>query len=165
MTTSVCCPRWLPGVAELRSAVCVCVCGPQQGGTPAPPWPHPGAALVQAMNVLGGPLQCCCKQPLTGYYRDGFCRTGGGDFGAHVVCAQVRAREQHARSAVHRTEGRQLQPHATATCTDWSPPACPQVTEEFLEYTAARGNDLSTPISGMFPGLKPGDKWCLCASR
>lgn len=42
------------------------------------------------MNVLGGPLQCCCKQPLTGYYRDGYCRTGGGDFGVHVVCAQVR---------------------------------------------------------------------------
>jgi hypothetical protein len=44
---------------------------------------------LQAMNVLGGPLQCCCKQPMTGYYRDGYCRTGGGDFGVHVVCAQV----------------------------------------------------------------------------
>lgn len=44
---------------------------------------------MQAMNVLGGPLKCCCKQPVTGYYRDGFCRTGGGDFGVHVVCAQV----------------------------------------------------------------------------
>jgi uncharacterized protein (DUF2237 family) len=43
------------------------------------------------MNVLGGPLKCCCKQPLTGYYRDGYCRTGGGDYGAHVVCAQVTA--------------------------------------------------------------------------
>uniref|UniRef100_A0A383W0P9 DUF2237 domain-containing protein n=1 Tax=Tetradesmus obliquus TaxID=3088 RepID=A0A383W0P9_TETOB len=83
---------------------------------------------VQALNVLGTPLQCCCKSPMTGYYRDGFCRTGGGDVGAHVVCAQV--------------------------------------TEEFLSYTRAKGNDLSTPAPQYgFPGLKPGDRWCLCASR
>lgn len=43
---------------------------------------------------------------------------------------------------------------------------CAQVTEEFLNYTKSRGNDLSTPVPGYnFPGLKPGDKWCLCASR
>lgn len=41
---------------------------------------------------------------------------------------------------------------------------CAQVTAEFLAYTASRGNDLSTPRGG-FPGLKPGDRWCLCASR
>ncbi len=43
---------------------------------------------------------------------------------------------------------------------------CAQVTEEFLAYTKAQGNDLSSPapICG-FPGLKPGDFWCLCASR
>ncbi len=43
---------------------------------------------------------------------------------------------------------------------------CVQVTEEFLEFSKARGNDLSTPapLSG-FPGLQPGDRWCLCASR
>ena len=43
---------------------------------------------------------------------------------------------------------------------------CAQVTEEFLSFTKTRGNDLSTPfpMSG-FPGLKPNDKWCLCASR
>jgi hypothetical protein len=40
------------------------------------------------------------------------------------------------------------------------------VTEEFLEYTKSKGNDLSTPIPAYnFPGLKPGDRWCLCASR
>ncbi len=61
-----------------------------------------------------------------GYYRDGFCRTGGGDVGVHVVCARVTA--------------------------------------EFLAYTASRGNDLSTP-SPWFPGLNPGDQWCLCAAR
>ncbi|MDJ0556683.1 MAG: DUF2237 domain-containing protein [Microcoleaceae cyanobacterium MO_207.B10] len=43
---------------------------------------------------------------------------------------------------------------------------CAEVTEEFLEFTKACGNDLSTPIPEYsFPGLKPGDRWCLCASR
>ncbi len=43
---------------------------------------------------------------------------------------------------------------------------CAQVTERFLEYTKSRGNDLSSPIPGSgFPGLKPGDRWCLCALR
>jgi hypothetical protein len=40
-------------------------------------------------NVLGGPIQCCCLRPLTGYYRDGFCRTGPGDTGLHTVCVEV----------------------------------------------------------------------------
>ena len=43
---------------------------------------------------------------------------------------------------------------------------CAQMTAEFLTFTRARGNDLSTPIPAyQFPGLKPGDKWCLCAAR
>ena len=43
---------------------------------------------------------------------------------------------------------------------------CAQVTEEFLAFTKSRGNDLSTPVPAFnFPGLKPGDRWCLCASR
>jgi Uncharacterized protein conserved in bacteria len=43
---------------------------------------------------------------------------------------------------------------------------CAQVTAEFLAFTRSRGNDLSTPNpEAMFPGLKPGDRWCLCASR
>lgn len=43
---------------------------------------------------------------------------------------------------------------------------CAQMTEEFLSFTKARGNDLSTPVPMYdFPGLKPGDCWCLCASR
>jgi len=41
---------------------------------------------------------------------------------------------------------------------------CAQVTEEFLAFTKSNGNDLSTPSSS-FPGLKPGDRWCLCVSR
>lgn len=82
--------------------------------------------MTEARNVLGTPLETCCTDPMTGFYRDGKCSTGAGDIGAHVVCAQVTA--------------------------------------EFLAYTKSQGNDLSTPVFG-FPGLKPGDRWCLCASR
>ncbi|NNM18966.1 MAG: DUF2237 domain-containing protein [Croceitalea sp.] len=79
-------------------------------------------------NILGGPLEACCHNPKTGFYRDGSCKTGPEDVGTHVVCAIM--------------------------------------TEEFLKYTRLKGNDLSTPIPAyQFPGLKPGDKWCLCASR
>ena len=43
---------------------------------------------------------------------------------------------------------------------------CIQVTEEFLQYSRFVGNDLSTPVPEFgFPGLKPGDRWCLCAPR
>ncbi len=79
-------------------------------------------------NVLGGLLQSCCFEPMTGFFRDGYCRTDEQDLGRHVVCAQV--------------------------------------TEEFLRFSRAQGNDLITPHPEMgFPGLKPGDKWCLCALR
>ncbi|HAC64789.1 MAG TPA: DUF2237 domain-containing protein [Cyanothece sp. UBA12306] len=84
--------------------------------------------MTDAKNVLGTDLILCCSSPVTGYYRDGYCRTGGQDYGVHVVCAQV--------------------------------------TPEFLEFTRLQGNDLSTPVPQFnFPGLKPGDRWCLCASR
>ena len=43
---------------------------------------------------------------------------------------------------------------------------CAQMTAEFLVYSKAQGNDLSTPAPDFgFPGLKPGDRWCLCAGR
>lgn len=43
---------------------------------------------------------------------------------------------------------------------------CVQVTREFLDFSLARGNDLSTPVPEFgFPGLAPGDRWCLCAAR
>jgi hypothetical protein len=84
--------------------------------------------MQEAKNVLGGKLEMCCSDPMTGFYRDGFCYTGGQDLGVHVICAQV--------------------------------------TPAFLEYTKAQGNDLSTPVPAFgFPGLKSGDRWCLCASR
>ena len=43
---------------------------------------------------------------------------------------------------------------------------CAQVSAEFLEFSRSRGNDLSTPAPEVgFPGLRPGDQWCLCAAR
>lgn len=43
---------------------------------------------------------------------------------------------------------------------------CAEMTAEFLEFSRARGNDLSTPVPAYdFPGLNPGDRWCLCAQR
>ena len=87
---------------------------------PSPPTP--------ARNVLGERLEPCCFAPLTGFFRDGYCRTDANDMGRHVVCAQVTA--------------------------------------EFLAFSRDAGNDLSTPRPEYeFPGLKPGDRWCLCALR
>jgi uncharacterized protein (DUF2237 family) len=43
---------------------------------------------------------------------------------------------------------------------------CARMTKEFLEFSKTRGNDLTTPAPQFgFPGLKPGDQWCLCAGR
>ena len=79
-------------------------------------------------NVLGTPLECCCREPMTGFYRDGYCRTGPGDHGMHTVCIVA--------------------------------------TDEFLEFSAEQGNDLSTPREEYdFPGLNDGDRWCLCVTR
>jgi uncharacterized protein (DUF2237 family) len=79
-------------------------------------------------NVLGTALAECGQDPVTGFFRDGRCRTAREDVGRHVVCAEMTA--------------------------------------EFLEFTRSRGNDLSTPQPAFgFPGLRPGDRWCLCADR
>jgi uncharacterized protein len=84
--------------------------------------------LDPGRNVLGGELEPCCFDPLTGFYRDGTCRTGAQDVGLHVVCAEM--------------------------------------TEEFLAFSREVGNDLSTPHPEFgFPGLEPGDRWCVCADR
>jgi uncharacterized protein (DUF2237 family) len=83
---------------------------------------------AEGRNVIGGPLEPCSFDPLTGFWRDGACRTGGQDVGVHAVCAVM--------------------------------------TEEFLAFSASVGNDLSTPRPEWgFPGLVPGDRWCLCAGR
>ncbi len=82
----------------------------------------------EPVNVLGGPLQVCGMQPLTGFFRDGCCNTSGHDYGQHTVCCVV--------------------------------------TKAFLQYSRFRGNDLSTPRPDVdFPGLREGDRWCLCAMR
>ena len=85
--------------------------------------PHP-----TDKNILGTALQLAGTDPLTGFYRDGFCCTGPQDSGKHVVAAVM--------------------------------------TDLFLQFTLAMGNDLISPYpASNFPGLKPGDRWCLCASR
>ena len=40
-------------------------------------------------NVLGTELKCCCLKPLTGFYRDGYCKTGAEDRGSHTICVRV----------------------------------------------------------------------------
>ena len=82
----------------------------------------------ESVNVYGKPLRICCKNPMTGFFRSGWCDTCNEDQGAHTVCAIV--------------------------------------TDSFLTFSKEKGNDLSTPIPEYnFPGLKEGDKWCLCARR
>ena len=49
--------------------------------------PRRDTAVVPERNVLGGPLESCSSVPLTGFYRDGCCRTGPEDFGSHTICA------------------------------------------------------------------------------
>ena len=73
-------------------------------------------------------MQCCCRDPITGYFRDGYCRMGSGDVGLHTVCAEM--------------------------------------TEDFLQFSRELGNDLITPVPEYgFPGLRPGDRWCVCVTR
>lgn len=79
-------------------------------------------------NVLGTDLKIAGTNPVTGFYRDGYCTTGANDVGKHVIAATI--------------------------------------TDEFLAFTKAQGNDLTTAVPHYnFPGLKAGDCWCLCASR
>ena len=79
-------------------------------------------------NVLGDPLIPCSTDPMTGFYRDGCCRSGEDDHGVHSVCCVM--------------------------------------TDDFLAFSRSAGNDLSTPRPEWgFPGLKAGDRWCLCAAR
>lgn len=45
--------------------------------------------MKESLNVLGDALACCCRDPLTGFYRDGHCNTGPEDRGLHTVCAKM----------------------------------------------------------------------------
>lgn len=79
-------------------------------------------------NVLGGELEPCGTDPVTGFYRDGVCSCGPDDVGLHAVCAVM--------------------------------------TPEFLAHQQSVGNDLVTPRpEWQFPGLQPGDRWCVVAAR
>ncbi len=83
---------------------------------------------IDDRNVLGGPLQECGTDPMTGFYRDGCCASGPEDVGRHTICVVV--------------------------------------TSEFLAHQRAVGNDLTTPRPEWnFPGLSPGDRWCVVAAR
>jgi uncharacterized protein len=83
---------------------------------------------VSERNVLGGPLESCGTDPMTGFYRDGCCNTGPDDAGSHTICAVVTA--------------------------------------EFLEHQRSIGNDLTSPMPiYRFPGLEPGDRWCVTAAN
>jgi len=83
---------------------------------------------TSARNVFGQPLKECSNDPVTGFFRDGCCKTGKQDFGRHLVCSVM--------------------------------------TDEFLDFSMKSGNPLKTPMPQYnFPGLKAGDKWCLCALR
>jgi hypothetical protein len=54
---------------------------------------------MEQRNVLGEPLQVCSTEPLTGFYRDGYCNTGPDDIGSHTVCVMVTAEFlEHQRS-------------------------------------------------------------------
>ena len=80
------------------------------------------------LNVLGQPLVPCSFDPLTGFFRDGCCKTNSEDTGSHLVCAIV--------------------------------------TNDFLQFSLRKGNNLITPVPQyQFPGLIAGDQWCLCINR
>jgi uncharacterized protein len=83
---------------------------------------------VTERNVLGGDLEPCGTDPMTGFYRTGDCSTGPDDLGSHTICAVVTA--------------------------------------EFLEHQRRIGNDLTIPMPQYrFPGLVPGDRWCVTAAN
>jgi uncharacterized protein len=84
--------------------------------------------VTAELNVLGGPLEVCGTDPVTGFYRDGCCTSGPEDVGSHTICAVV--------------------------------------TSDFLAHQQSVGNDLVTPRPEYtFPGLVPGDRWCVVALR
>ena len=85
-------------------------------------------SLSLQRNVLGELLESCCKDPVTGFFRDGYCHTQFHDVGGHTICVKI--------------------------------------TEEFLQFSLSKGNDLVTPNNQFgFPGLKPDNQWCICAQR
>lgn len=84
--------------------------------------------IVPMRNVLGGELQDCGTDPMTGFTRSGRCEVTPDDLGVHGICAVM--------------------------------------TKGFLQHQLSVGNDLVTPRPAWaFPGLRPGDRWCVVAVR
>ena len=83
---------------------------------------------ISKYNIFDEPIEVCSLNPLTGFFRDGCCKSNQQDHGSHLVCAQV--------------------------------------TNQFLDFSLSKGNDLITPRKEFyFKGLKHGDRWCLCSDR
>lgn len=84
--------------------------------------------IMPMRNVLGGELQDCGTDPMTGFTRSGRCEVTPDDLGVHGICAVM--------------------------------------TDGFLQHQLSVGNDLVTPRPAWaFPGLRPGDRWCVVAVR
>ena len=97
----------IEGFGFTKKASCAPYIGCQKGGN-------------KPKNIYNQNLEVCSTNPMTGYYRNGYCQTGPDDLGTHTVCAKMDS--------------------------------------EFLNYTARKGNDLSSVV-------KPGQNWCLCEYR
>lgn len=83
--------------------------------------------VTQERNVLGGELEPCGLDPITGFYRTGHC-TCGPAVARHLICVVVTA--------------------------------------DFLAHQRSVGNDLISPLPAYgFPGLQPGDRWCVVLER
>lgn len=83
--------------------------------------------MTNCVNVLGGPMQICGMDPITGYLRNGCCETGPDNPLSHTVCAIVTA--------------------------------------DYIAFQDANDNNLSQPEAAKrFPGLVPGDRWCVIAA-
>ena len=119
----------------------------------------PGERLRVARDgggiAAGRPLS---SRPMDGSGRDG---RGGGTpqlnvFGEPLATCGTEPRTGWYRSGCCETDAQDVGSHTV----------CAEMTAEFLEFSRERGNDLSTPRPEFeFPGLKPGDRWCLCAAR
>ena len=84
--------------------------------------------MKKQLNIFGKNLIPCSLDPMTGYFRDGCCKSSSQDKGLHNICVVVNSK--------------------------------------FLDFSKSKGNDLITPREEFsFPGLKPGDRWCVCVDR
>ena len=104
-----------------------------------------------SLNVFKKPLALFSQSPMTGFYRDGYCRVGPEDGGNHAV-AGMCSNHNFFHSSCFRWMvwdlGRLMVISSSGV-----------LTKEFLDFSASRGNNLRSI------GLEPGCKWCLCTAR